>query len=240
MQQYSEDDFAFIIKNSNSYAECLRKLGYNSSSGASFKKLKERINELGLNVDHFSKINKTKRNEKNVFTKNSTACQSVVREWFRKGNYSKYVCSICEQEPFWNGKPLIMILDHINGDNKDNRLDNLRWVCPNCNYQLDTTNGKNRKHKLHKLNYCIDCGAIVSRNSIRCMTCNKKYRLLAEDTMSVDRDTLKKLIRQYPFTRIGEIYGVSDNAVRKWCNKYGLPTRSRSIKKLSDDEWSNL
>ena len=40
-----------------------------------------------------------------------------------------------------------MILDHINGDNKDDRLENLRWVCPNCNYQLDTTNGKNKKHQ---------------------------------------------------------------------------------------------
>ena len=51
-----------------------------------------------------------------------------------------------------------MILDHINGYNHDNRLENLRWVCPNCNYQLDTTNGKNVNHGVHTINTCIDCG----------------------------------------------------------------------------------
>jgi len=67
-----------------------------------------------------------------------------LRNWYKKGNYTKYECSICGQEPFWNGKELTLILDHINGVHTDDRLENLRWVCPNCNYQLDTTNGKNK------------------------------------------------------------------------------------------------
>ena len=42
-------------------------------------------------------------------------------------------------KPIWQGKPLTLILDHINGKNNDDRLENLRWVCPNCNRQLPTT-----------------------------------------------------------------------------------------------------
>ena len=52
-----------------------------------------------------------------------------------RGRFPVCKCSICGQQPKWNGKPLIMILDHINGNHRDDRLENLRWVCPNCNYQ---------------------------------------------------------------------------------------------------------
>ena len=52
-----------------------------------------------------------------------------------------------------------------------------------------------------------------------------------------DRDTLKKLIKEKPFTQIGEQYGVTDNAVRKWCDRYNLPRRKSEINKYSDEEW---
>ena len=45
----------------------------------------------------------------------------------------------------WRGKSLHLIMDHINGNNWDNRLENLRLICPNCNAQLKTHGGKNKK-----------------------------------------------------------------------------------------------
>ena len=86
-----------------------------------------------------------KRTAANVFIENSTADQKTLRRHYFAGEYTEYKCSICGQEPIWNGKELTLILDHINGHNHDDRLENLRWVCPNCNQQLDTTNGKNVK-----------------------------------------------------------------------------------------------
>lgn len=53
-------------------------------------------------------------------------------------------CSICQQKPFWNNKPMIMILDHINGVSNDWRLENVRLVCPNCDTQLDTFKSRNK------------------------------------------------------------------------------------------------
>lgn len=239
LSNYSDEDFAKIVAESTSYRDCLFALGYNSYSGSTISLIKQRVQELNLSTSHFLVQSPIKRDESNIFIENSTADQKTLRNWYKKGKYTEYKCSICGQEPFWNGKELTLILDHINGHNKDDRLENLRWVCPNCNYQLDTTNGKNRQHKDHIINYCIDCGAPISRNSTRCFKCFNLLR--TSDTVEqVSREELKRLIRIMPFTQIGKKFGVSDNAVRKWCDKYNLPRKVNEIKQFSDDDWEKI
>ena len=180
MDNYSNEEFTQIVLQSFSYKECLMNLGYNSNSGSSTNRLKEKIALLGIDTSHFTSNIPVARTEDNVFVENSTASEKVLRNWYIKGNYTEYKCSICGQEPFWNGKELIMILDHINGYNHDNRLENLRWVCPNCNYQLDTTNGRNINHGEHFINICCDCGKQISRKSTRCIECDVKNRTTTE------------------------------------------------------------
>ena len=58
--------------------------------------------------------------------------------------------------------------------------------------------------------------------------------------MPVTRDELKSLIRSTPFTQIGVKYNVTDNAVRKWCDKFGLPRKVSDIKKYTDEEWEKI
>lgn len=53
-------------------------------------------------------------------------------------------CAICGMSPEWNGKPLVFILDHIDGHASNNKRDNLRCICPNCDSQLDTYKSKNK------------------------------------------------------------------------------------------------
>lgn len=83
-----------------------------------------------------------------VFVENSTYARHCVKRRILREKLIDYSCSICYIGPIWNGKPMPLILDHINGVNNDNRLINLRFVCSNCDSQLDTYKSKNRKKKL--------------------------------------------------------------------------------------------
>lgn len=235
MDSYSNEEFEQIVLNSFSYAECLYNLGYKSNSGNGNKQLKQKIEKLGIDISHFTSTSRSTRTEEDIFCENSSASQATLRRWFMKGEYQKYICSICTQPPEWQGKPLTLILDHINGNNKDNRLENLRWVCPNCNQQLDTTGSKNRAE--YKINYCIDCGKKISQTATRCLSCSGQSRI---QEINVSREELKALIRTTSFVKIGEKFGVSDNAIRKWCDKYNLPRRVKDIKNISDEEWSKI
>lgn len=138
VDNYSKEELEEIVAQSNSYRDVMNSLHYKSNNGRAYEVVKKRIEKYNISTDHFGFKKPTKREPENIFIENSTACQAVLRRWYLKGNYSKYECAICGLPPVWQGKELVLTLDHINGNNTDNRLENLRWVCPNCDRQLPT------------------------------------------------------------------------------------------------------
>lgn len=241
LNRCSDDEFLKLVQESFSINEIEERLGYNSYSGSVATKIRERIKELNIDISHFTKLTPTKRTEENIFIENSTANQSTVRKWYKEGNYTEYKCSICGMAPEWQGKPLTLILDHKNGKNHDDRLENLHWVCPNCNQQLETTGSKNQAYKtqLTQTKKCVDCGKIINYRSTRCKACAGKLK--SEETiLPCGREELKEQIRTIPFRQIGVKYGVSDNAIRKWCLKFNLPSKVSEIKKIDDDTWKTI
>lgn len=82
-----------------------------------------------------------------IFCENSKYSRHALKKRILVRNLIEYVCACCGIGPEWMGKPMPLILDHINGVNNDNRLSNLRFVCSNCDSQLVTYKSRNRKNK---------------------------------------------------------------------------------------------
>lgn len=238
VDNYSKEEFEQIAKESKTIPDFLKNLGYKSDSTKTRDVLMRKIKEYNLDISHLKQRPEViKRTEENIFIENSIASQHTLRRWYIKGNYTPYICSICGQEPMWQGKELTLILDHINGSNHDDRLENLRWVCPNCNQQLETTGFKKIRVLQTKKYYCKDCGKEISQGAERCIECFNKNKTISLEKMPITREELKNLIRTKTFTEIGKQYKMSDNGIRKWCDKFDLPRTKKEIKSYSDNEW---
>lgn len=85
--------------------------------------------------------------------------------------------------------------------------------------------------------FCSECGSQITKNTNRCSSC---YNLSRREIEWPTKEELKELIRTKPFTMIGELYGVRDNTIRKWCDYYKLPRRKEEINSFTDKEWENL
>jgi len=146
---YNVDIIKDIVKTSYSFAEVFRKMG-KSKSGASYKVLRNFINRNNIDYSHFDPYKKNRNNIKNR--------KKPINYWLNNGtNIGSYklknklydeglkerICEKCGQDENWKGVKIGLILDHINGINNDNRIENLRIVCPNCNAGLETHGGKN-------------------------------------------------------------------------------------------------
>lgn len=241
IQSFTLEEVKEIVKTSKTKKEVAKRLGYSSDGGTTHRTLNNFFAKNNIDIEHLETKSVPVYTEDTVFCENGTISQHSLVNWYKKGNYSKYQCSICGQQPFWNNKPLIMILDHINGNHTDDRLENLRWVCPNCNYQLDTTGYKKSrvlKTKEITKTYCIDCGKEITKGSLRCNKCEGLAKRIPEEKMLVTREQLKSLIREKSFTSIGTMYNVSDNAIRKWCDKFNLPRTKKEINSYSNEEWN--
>lgn len=147
---YTKEFLEPIIINSLTWSEVCRKIG-RSVCGSNHKLLQRLSSEYGISYSHFLGLKAAsiyKILPEHVLTKDSEFARTTAKEIIIRYSLIPYRCSICELLPEWCGKELILILDHINGDGKDHRLENLRFLCPNCNEQQPTNKGRNTKgHK---------------------------------------------------------------------------------------------
>lgn len=101
-------------------------------------------------------------------------------------------------------------------------------------YKLLSQEGVSLKEKEKVKNKCPLCGEEISHNANYCIKC---FHFLQQKSERPSREELKRLIRDNSFSALGKKFGVSDNAIRKWCRNENLPTKSREIKQYSDIEW---
>jgi hypothetical protein len=211
-----------VVNESKNKKEVLKKLGIRAAGG-NFKTLKKYLKLYEISTDHFEKnyesivqLSKQKRKENSeILIENSNFSRYHLKKRLLSEKIIDNKCILCGQDENWNGMKISLILDHINGIYNDNRIENLRIVCPNCNAGLDTFAGKNIKQSPKE--YFCECGCIKNKYSISCKKCNGDKR------QRVKRPTYEKLkeeIEKLGYVGTGKKYGVSDNAIRKWINKY--------------------
>jgi len=214
MLKHSKEDIINAVKNSISYSDALRNLGIQAIAG-NFSTIKRYIKRYNIDISHF--LNKKEMykyiKEKGGFVNSQKkpieyflVSERIVPSNFKERLYKEGLkerkCELCGQGEMWNGKKMSLILDHINGIHNDNRIENLRIVCPNCDATLDTHCYKNVKRKIKEKN-----------------TLNIKK----ERKRKVERPSLEQLreeLKIMSFCAVGRKYGVSDNAIRKWIKQY--------------------
>lgn len=148
----SDEQFVELLKKSSTISEVLFKLGYTVKGNSwGYSQVKRRMDDLNLDYSIFkgkSAVIKTGRlnnvRKEDILKENCKHQRTVLRRYVIKNNLIPYKCAICGCTE-WQGKTLSLELDHINGINNDNRLENLRFLCPNCHSQTSTYGSRNQQ-----------------------------------------------------------------------------------------------
>lgn len=133
--------------------------------------------------------------------RSKTSARITIKRYIIKHKLIEYKCAVeeCGNTGFHLGKRLSLQLDHIDGDNSNNELSNLRFLCPNCHSQTDTFGSKNIK-RIPK--------------TVKAKSNKNRFEIL--------KDELVALVKIKSLSAIGRQFGVSDNAIRKRCIKLGV------------------
>jgi HNH endonuclease len=235
---YTEEQAREAIGTSYSWAESLRKLGL-CPSGGGWRVLKKYAQIWNIPTAHFDPrraIDGNLRNPKRPLEEVLVASSSYSRQQVKRRLYQEGLkeprCEMCGQDENWRGRRMAMVLDHINGVRDDNRLENLRIVCPNCAATLETHCG--RKNKVPSASRaCRRCGRSffpACREQRYCSrACGTRWdraKLRGVPTPAArkaERPPYRKLLEEIErlgYCAVGRRYGVSDNAVRKWVTFY--------------------
>lgn len=222
--KYTKEMLENAVSSSNSMRDVLRKLEL-PITGGSHTLIKKKIIEHNVDISKLTGARKTESGWEfeavpleQVMIEHSTYSRGHLKNRLLKDGIIENKCAICGQIPEWNGIKLVMVLDHINGVNDDHRKENLRMLCPNCNSQQETFS-RGIKIKGDTKPRCPRCNKKVSSKNSLCMTCSSFLQRRCERP---SKEELEKMILDIPMTKIGKMFGVSDNAVRKWCKSYGI------------------
>ncbi|MBI4261327.1 MAG: HNH endonuclease [Actinobacteria bacterium] len=145
----SDEEVAEAVRRSRSYAQARVLLGL--SPLGSNQALKRRIARMGLDTSHFlgqgwkrgdSTPPVPPRPLDEYLIEGRLVATSTLRKRLIAEGLKEPRCEMCRRER-WNGKPIPLELDHVSGRREDNRIENLRLLCPNCHAQTDTYRGRN-------------------------------------------------------------------------------------------------
>lgn len=241
-----------------SLTDVLSIIGLSPQNTRARKMIKRFLAEKGIPLPVYkAKYRQPPADRLSRFVEDSPYVGGALRLWVRRDNLISYACSGkgCPLEgienPTWAGKEITLDLDHANGINTDNRLENLRFLCPNCHSQTSTYKSKNRRKEAlstgdNANHTCPSCQGPKSKHTDLCHTCqpptpreNNKLCSCGKDksprakkcvtchnrtctkTQYPPLDELVEQVSKLGYTVVGSQLGVSGNAVKKYLSSKG-------------------
>lgn len=227
-KKYTEEQLIEAVNTSTTIQQVLDKL--NLIGGHT--RIKEKIISLNLSTSHWNNFSGTapkkilpldKLLKKGTFVQTSNLKARLLND----GAF-EYKCAECGITE-WNGKPISLQLDHINGQRKDNRLENLRLLCPNCHSQTPTYCGRNskgvRKKKEQYVRYpCVKCNKLLKRyqNKLKmCPSCRRMEYGGKLTSQQLDQFYLDYDSRKFTLTKLRAKYQISNSTIYNLLNRRG-------------------
>ncbi len=214
-----------LIENADKCVNMLdlcHKMGIENVGGEDYREVRNLAKELGVELVFSFKQNKpsmksVKLPNEMVFVKNGhTSTTNLKKKIIREG-LKEYKCEKCGITE-WQGEPISLQIHHINGDHHDNRLENLQFLCPNCHSQTDTYAGKNSSR-----------GSTAKPKILT----HDDYKKIIEENWTKTHPSVEEFISSFlelgSFVGVGKKYGVSDNALKKWCKHYNIPENKKDL-----------
>lgn len=147
-----DEELRRLVPDARSVAEVIRGLGMDVGNGSDYRRVQRRIAALGLSTDHMAGQRwaqgrspaRARRPLEEILVADSPwrAGSASLRRRLVEEGVLAWRCARCGID-VWNGQPAPLQLDHVNGDARDNRRENLRLLCPNCHAQTPTYCGRN-------------------------------------------------------------------------------------------------
>src|SRR4051812_7180893 len=173
--RYAEAELRAVVCTASSMTEVLRHFGLRPAGG-NHRLLRRWLIAWDISIDHFTGTPPPRRRERipldEVLVENSPYSRHTLKQRLYEAGLKDRVCELCGQNELWNGRHMSLILDHLNGVADDNRLENLRIVCPNCNATLETHCGKANLRTVRDQS-CERCGAAFRPKSARQRFCSR-------------------------------------------------------------------
>lgn len=246
--KFTEEEFKLACAKSFGVKETLQNLGIERVYGNTYNVFWKRVAMWNVDVSHFTGNASHKANlKKDVLlsiTEGALFKNADLKKRLFESGILENKCAECSLEKEWQGKPIVLHLDHINGIKTDNRVENLRILCPNCHSQTETFCGRNRTSVLSECARCLQPKRYAGEK--HCQDCKKERR-----KESIQRniqkglvlikgrpnntptkgnypanEELEKIVWQIPMTTLAKQIGVSDRALKFYCKRRGIKTPS--------------
>jgi hypothetical protein len=226
--RYTEEQARAAVAASRSHYDAMVRLGVRPAGG-NHATLKKYLVLWGISTDHFDWGGarppwREAQPLDEVLVEGSNYDRARLKRRLFQAGIKQPRCEMCGQGELWRGLRIALVLDHVNGVWNDNRLENLRILCPNCNATLDTHCGrKNRRERPDRA--CRYCGELFAPKYAKQQFCSRPcgVRHNAPALHRVERPPYAQLMAELAatsFSAVGRKYGVSDNAIRKWVRAY--------------------